>query len=47
MMMYFDFNAEVAAFFIGNFSENLELYVQGGDIKKVRAGLGVGAIPYS
>ena len=40
MMMYFDFNAEVAAFFIGNFSENLELYVQGGDIKKVRAGLG-------
>ena len=34
MMMYFDFNAEVAAFFIGNFSENLELYVQGGDIKK-------------
>merc|ERR1719238_1150714 len=34
MMMYFDFNAEVAAFFIGNFSGNLELYVQGGDIKK-------------
>lgn len=34
MMMYFDYRAEVAAMYLGNFSENLEVYVQGGDIQR-------------